>query len=45
MQVLYRTAIDNYFAIPKLEGADNIVGSATSYSLRHEHALLRQADG
>ncbi|MET0211695.1 MAG: putative LPS assembly protein LptD [Vicinamibacterales bacterium] len=31
-QVLYRTAIDNYYAIPKLEGTDNIVGSATSYT-------------
>jgi LPS-assembly protein len=31
-QVLYRTAIDNYAAIPKLESTDNIVGSATSYT-------------
>ena len=31
-QVLYRTSIDNYNAIPKVESADNIVGSATSYS-------------
>ena len=31
-QVLYRTAIDNYNAIPKIEGSDNIVGSATSYT-------------
>ena len=31
-QVLYRTAIDNYNAIPKLESTDNIVGSATSYT-------------
>ena len=31
-QVLYRTAIDNYNAIPKLESADSIVGSATSYT-------------
>ena len=30
-QVLYRTAIDNFDAIPKLEGGDNIVGNATSY--------------
>jgi hypothetical protein len=30
--VLYRTAIDNYNAIPKLESTDNIVGSATSYT-------------
>ena len=28
---MYRTAIDNYNAIPKLEPTDNIVGSATSY--------------
>jgi LPS-assembly protein len=31
-QVLYRTSIDNYNAIPKIESADNIVGSATSYT-------------
>ena len=31
-QVLYRTAIDNYNAIPKIESADSIVGSATSYT-------------
>jgi LPS-assembly protein len=31
-QVLYRTSIDNYNAIPKIESADNIVGNATSYS-------------
>ena len=31
-QVLYRTAIDNYNAIPKIEGSDSIVGSATSYA-------------
>ena len=31
-QVLYRTSIDNYNAIPKVESADSIVGSATSYS-------------
>jgi len=30
-QVLYRTAIDNFSAIPKIEGGDSIVGSATSY--------------
>jgi len=30
-QVLYRTAIDNYESIPKLESTDNIVGNATSY--------------
>ena len=31
-QILYRTSIDNYNAIPKIESADNIVGSATSYT-------------
>src|SRR5688572_5549712 len=31
-KVMYRTAIDNYNAIPKLESADNIIGSATSYN-------------
>ena len=31
-QIMYRTAIDNYAAIPKLESTDNIVGSATSYT-------------
>jgi LPS-assembly protein len=31
-QVLYRTSIKNYYAIPKIESADNIVGSATSYT-------------
>ena len=31
-QVLYRTSIDNFNAIPKIESADNIVGSATSYT-------------
>lgn len=30
-QVLYRTSIDNYQSIPKLESTDNIVGNATSY--------------
>ena len=37
----YRTAIDNFDAIPKLEGSDSIVGNATS-QLRSEHPLLRQ---
>ena len=31
-QVRYRTSIDNYNAIPKLESSDNIVGDATSYT-------------
>ena len=30
-QVLYRTSINNYDSIPKLESADHIVGNATSY--------------
>ena len=32
MQVLYRTSIDNYELIPKLESTDYIVGNATSYT-------------
>lgn len=31
-QIMYRTSIDNYVAIPKLESSDSIVGSATSYT-------------
>ena len=31
VQVRYRTAIDNFNSIPKIESADSIVGSATSY--------------
>ena len=31
-QVRYRTSIDNYNEIPKLESADSIVGDATSYT-------------
>ena len=31
-QVLYRTAIDNFNGIPKIESTDQIVGSATSYT-------------
>ena len=31
-QVLYRTSIDNYELIPKLESTDHIVGDATSYT-------------
>ena len=46
-QVLYRTSIDNYNAIPKLESADNIVGSATSYKygLNTRFYSKRTADG
>ncbi len=32
MTVTYRSAIDNFDAIPKVEGSDNIVGNATSYN-------------
>jgi len=32
MQVLYRTSIDNYDLIPKLESSDYIVGKALSYT-------------
>jgi LPS-assembly protein len=31
LSVTYRTAIDNFDSIPKLEGNDSIVGNATSY--------------
>ena len=31
-KVLYRTAINNFYAIPQLESSDSIVGSATSYT-------------
>ncbi|HET9467822.1 MAG TPA: putative LPS assembly protein LptD [Vicinamibacterales bacterium] len=46
-QVLYRTAIDNYLAIPKIESADNIVGNATSYSygLNTRFYAKRTVDG
>jgi hypothetical protein len=32
MNLTYRTSIDNFDRIPKLEGSDSIVGNATSYS-------------
>ena len=32
MGITYRTSIDNFDLIPKLEGSDSIVGNATSYS-------------
>jgi hypothetical protein len=32
MSVVYRSPIDNFEAIPKLEGSDRIVGDATSYA-------------
>ena len=46
-QVLYRTAIDNYNAIPKIESADQIVGSATSYTygLNTRFYAKRTVDG
>ena len=47
VQVLYRTSIDNYNAIPKLESADSIVGSATSYKygLNTRFYAKRTVDG
>ena len=46
-QVMYRTAIDNYYAIPKLESADSIIGSATSYAygLNTRFYSKRTSDG
>ena len=46
-QVLYRTAIDNFSAIPKLESTDQIVGSATSYTygLNTRFYAKRTVDG
>ena len=46
-QVLYRTSIDNYFEIPKIESADSIVGNATSYSygLNTRFYAKRTVDG
>jgi LPS-assembly protein len=46
-QVRYRTAIDNFNAIPKLESADSIVGSATSYTygLNTRFYAKRTVDG
>ena len=46
-QVLYRTSIDNYFAIPKLESGDSIPGGATSYSygLNTRFYAKRTVDG
>ncbi len=46
-QVRYRTAIDNYNAIPKVESIDNIVGSATSYTygLNTRFYAKRTVDG
>ena len=32
LNMTYRTSIDNFDRIPKLEGSDSIVGNATSYS-------------
>jgi lipopolysaccharide assembly outer membrane protein LptD (OstA) len=46
-QVLYRTAIDNFNAIPKIEGSDSIIGSATSYKygLSTRFYAKKTADG
>ena len=46
-QVLYRTSIDNYDSIPKLESADNIVGNAASYKygLNTRFYAKRTVDG
>jgi LPS-assembly protein len=46
-QVLYRTAIDNFNAIPKIESTDQIVGSATSYTygLNTRFYAKRTVDG
>ena len=43
----YRTAIDNYNAIPKIESTDSIVGSATSYKygLNTRFYAKRTVDG
>jgi LPS-assembly protein len=47
MQVVYRTAIDNYDQILKLEGTDFIVGNATSttYGLNTRFYAKRTVDG
>ena len=39
---LYRTAIDNYDAIPKIEGVGQHRRQRDVVQLRHEHAVLRQ---
>jgi LPS-assembly protein len=46
-QVLYRTSIDNYNFIPKLESSDFIVGNATSYTygLHTRFYAKRTVDG
>jgi LPS-assembly protein len=46
-QILYRTAIDNYNAIPKIESTDSIPGSATSYTygLNTRFYAKRTVDG
>jgi LPS-assembly protein len=47
VQVLYRSPIDNYALIPKLESADSIVGSATTvrYGVNTRFYAKRTVDG
>ena len=46
-RVLYRTAINNFYAIPQIESSDSIVGSATSYTygLNTRFYAKRTVDG
>ena len=44
-QVMYRTAIDNYNAIPKLESHGQHRRKRHFVQIRYEHALLREAHG
>jgi len=47
MSYVYRTPIDNFNAIPKLEGSDRIVGNATSfaYGMNTRFYAKRTVDG
>ena len=47
MQVLYRTPIDNFDFIPKIEGTDSIIGNATSlsYGFNTRFYAKRTVDG
>jgi LPS-assembly protein len=47
MSVVYRTSIDNFTAIPKLESSDRIVGDATSlaYGMNTRFYAKRTVDG
>ncbi len=47
MSYIYRTPIDNFNAIPKLEGSDRIVGNATSfaYGMNTRFYAKRTVDG